>query len=98
MYRSIGVAVGLMLGVAVAAAAPAAPPAPAPTPGAAAAPAPAPAGPAATPRDANGRPILAGLWNGPNPNAARNIVRTGPTFTDFLGRGGDFAGFEEDGG
>jgi hypothetical protein len=51
-----------------------------------------------TPRDADGHPILVGLWNGANPTAPPNVVRNGATFNDFIGRGGSFEGFEEDGG
>jgi hypothetical protein len=97
MYRTIGAAAALLFSVAIAAAAQA----PAPAASAPAAQAPAAAGAAATPRDAEGHPILAGLWNGPNPNAPPNVVRNASGqagFTDFIGRGGDFAGFEEDGG
>jgi hypothetical protein len=92
MYRrAIGAAAAVLLSVAVAAAQV---PAPAAGPGAS----PVPAGAVEMPRDAEGHPILAGLWNGPNPNAPRNIARRGADFFDFIGRGGDFEGFEEDGG
>ena len=57
---------------------------------------------AVTPRDAQGRPVLVGLWNGPVPAAPLGILRGTPggdyDFVDFVGRGGTFRGFEEDGG
>src|SRR3954471_8687021 len=37
-----------------------------------------------TPRDADGHPSLAGLWNGPDPSAPPNIARQGADFRDFL--------------
>ena len=50
-----------------------------------------------TPRDAQGHPVLVGIWNGPVPGAPAGILR-GADFQDFVGRGGTFRGFEEDGG
>ncbi len=93
-YPKLGVSTVLIFGTAAVAQAqaPAASPAPPAAAGAAAAAQPV------TPRDADGHPILVGLWNGANPNARPNVVRNGATFNDFIGRGGTFEGFEEDGG
>src|SRR5207302_42598 len=95
--RTVGASTVLMISVAAAAngQAPTASPATVVQPGAVPAPA---ATQAPTPRDADGHPILAGLWTGPNPGAPPNVVRNGPDFNDFIGRGGSFEGFEEDGG
>jgi hypothetical protein len=67
--------------------------------GAADAQAPAPAAnpaPAQTPRDANGHPVITGLWTG----AARGVTGDGTNnvVTTYAGRGGSFVGLEADGG
>jgi hypothetical protein len=98
--RTIGASTVLIITVAAAANAQA-PTGPAPAPRIVTQPGGVPAAAATqadTPRDADGHPILAGLWNGPNPATPPNVARNSPGFIDFLGRGGSFEGFEEDGG